>query len=66
MEENLKEMKESNTKYIKEKSTEIMKLNNDTSQLNSVLEEIIEEQNKLKSEAAEINSKKLAKVSELA
>ena len=66
MEENLKDMKESNTKYIKEKSTEIMKLNNETSQLSSVLEEIIEEQNKLKSEAAEINSKKLAKVSELA
>ena len=30
MEEDLKEMKENNTKYVKEKSTEIMKLNNDT------------------------------------
>lgn len=59
-------MKESNTKYIKEKSTEIMKLNNDTTQLNSVLEDIIEQQNSLKSEAAEISSKKLAKISELA
>ena len=66
MEENLKEMKEGNTKYIKEKSTEIMKLNNDTTQLNSVLEDIVEQQNSLKSEAAEISSKKLSKISELA
>ena len=59
-------MKDANTKYSKEKSTEIMKLNNDTTQLNSVYEGIIEEQISLKSEAAEISSKKLAKISELA
>ena len=66
LEETLKQKKDSNTKYIKEKSTEIMKLNNDTTQLNSVYEDIMEQQISLKSEAAEINSKKLAKISELA
>ena len=59
-------MKDANTKYSKEKSTEIMKLNNDTTGLNTDLEKIVEEQSSLKSEAAEISSKKLAKVSELA
>jgi hypothetical protein len=66
LEETLKEMKDANTKYSKEKSTEIMKLNNDTTGLNTDLEKIVEEQSSLKSEAAEISSKKLAKVSELA
>jgi hypothetical protein len=36
-------MKDANTKYIKEKSTEIMKLNNDTTKLNSDYEDIMEQ-----------------------
>ena len=59
-------MKDANTKYSKEKSTEIMKLSNDSAGLNADLVKIVEEQSSLKSEAAEISSKKLAKVSELA
>jgi len=59
-------MKDNNTKYCKEKSTEIMKLNNDNTGLNLVIEQIMEEQNSLKQAAADISSKKLAKISELA
>ena len=66
MEEELKEMKERKYKYEKEKETENLRLNNETTILNAQLEAIMEEQNKLKSESAEINSKKLGKVSELA
>lgn len=43
-----------------------MELNNKTTTLNTDYEHILEEQLTLKSEAAEISSKKLAKVSELA
>jgi hypothetical protein len=41
-------MKDNNTKYCKEKSTEIMKLNNDNTGLNLDMEQIMEEQNSLK------------------
>jgi predicted phage-related endonuclease len=43
LEAQLKNMKDANTKYIKEKSTEIMKLNNDTTKLNSDYEDIMEQ-----------------------
>jgi hypothetical protein len=43
LEDQLKDMKDANTKYIKEKSTEIMKLNNDTAGLNQDYEQIMEE-----------------------
>ena len=59
-------MKESTTKYVKDKSTEIMKLNNDIIEKNHELESIVEEQNKLKAQAEEVTSKKLGKISELA
>ena len=62
MEEELKQMKERKNNYIKVKETEKLRLNNETTNLGKELELIMEEQNKLKSESAEINSKKLGKV----
>ena len=59
-------MKESTTKYVKDKSTEIMKLNNDIIDKNQELESIVEDQNRLKAQAEEVSSKKLGKISELA
>ena len=66
LEHGLNDKKDATTKYIKDKSTEIMKLNNDISVKKAELEEIIDQQNSLKAEAEEISSKKLGKVSELA
>ena len=43
MEEELKEMKERKNKYEKEKQTETLRLNNETTLLNSELEAIMEE-----------------------
>jgi predicted HAD superfamily phosphohydrolase len=43
LEDRLKDMKDSTTKYIKDKSTEIMKLNNDISTKKTELEKIIDE-----------------------
>jgi len=51
LEDKLKFIKESTTKYVKDKSTEIMKLNNNIIDKNEELEFIVEEQNRLKSQA---------------
>jgi len=51
---------------MKDKTAEIMKLNNDTSTQKTEWEMIMDEQNILKEEAAEISSKKNSKISELA
>lgn len=59
-------MKDNTTKYIKDKQTEIMKLNNDTATQKIVWEGIMNQQSTLKNEAAEISSKKNGKISQLA
>ena len=66
LEDKLNRKKEQTTKYIKDKSTEIMKLNNEISSKKSELERILDDTNNLKAEAEEISSKRLGKVSELA
>ena len=66
LEDKLKEIKDSTTNYIKQKSDEIMKLNNQIAAKKTDYEQIIDEQNALKAEAEEISSKKLGRVSELA
>lgn len=66
LEQTYKQMKENTNKYIKDKETEIMKLNNDTTNQKAEWEDIMDQQNILKDEAAEISSKKNNKISELA
>ena len=60
------DMKESTTRYIKEKETEIMKLNNDISTKKTDFEKICDEQSKLREEAEINNKNKQYKVTELA
>ena len=52
--------------YEKDMKTQIMQLNNDIAQLQQRFETIEDQKNKLKSEAEEVSSKKLSKVSDLA
>ena len=59
-------MKDNTNKYIKDKQTEIMKLNNETTQQKAEWEGIMDKQNILKEQAADISSKKNGQVSELA
>ena len=66
LDERLKTMKDNTTKYIKEKSTEKLRLNNDIGNKQIELEEIIDKQNKLKTQAEETSNDKLSKQSELA
>jgi chromosome segregation ATPase len=66
LEDKLKDIKKATSDYIKDKSTEQVKLTNDIGTKNAELERILDEQNKLKAEAEEVSSKKLGKVSELA
>ena len=62
----LKEIKDNTTRYIKDKTTDLMKLNNEITIKKNELEKIMDEKNKLKSEAEDENKKKFGKYSELA
>ena len=59
-------MKDNTNKYIKDKQTELLRLNNETTQQKAEFEDIMDKQNVLKEQAADISSKKNEKVSELA
>lgn len=62
----LKEMKDNRIKYIKDKETGLVKLNNEISQKKTILEKINEQINAYKLQAEEENRKKFGKFSELA
>ena len=66
LEQKLKQMKDNTNKYIKDKQTELLRLNNETTQQKAEFEDIMDKQNVLKEQAADISSKKNEKVSELA
>jgi hypothetical protein len=66
LESELEALKSTVTKYEKDMKTEIMSLNNDTTNLKQKYEAIDEQKNQLKSEAEETSSKKLNKISDLA
>jgi predicted nucleic acid-binding Zn-ribbon protein len=66
LEKELDDTKKSVIDYEKTMKTEIMQLNNDIGGLQQKFEHIEDQKNKLKSEAEEISSKKLNKVSDLA
>lgn len=65
-EEAYQKLKQSTSQFVKDKATEIMRLNNDISTKKTELERIEEEKAQLKAESEEVNSKKLGKISELA
>lgn len=62
----LKTMKDNRIKYIKDKETGLVKLNNEISQKKTILEKINEQINAYKLQAEEENRKKFGKFSELA
>lgn len=66
LETELEELKQTVANYEKDMKTQIMQLNNDIAQLQQRFETIEDQKNKLKSEAEEVSSKKLSKVSDLA
>lgn len=66
LESELEELKTTVANYEKDMKTQIMQLNNDIAQLQQRFETIEDQKNKLKSEAEEVSSKKLSKVSDLA
>lgn len=63
---NLKEIRDNTSKYTKEMNSDLLKLNNVITLRKQELERILDEKNKLKSEAEELNRKKFGKYSDLA
>ena len=59
-------MKDGTSNFVKQSEMDIININNETAKMKMQLDQIIDDQNELKTKAEEVRSKRLSKVSELA